>query len=121
MLAGVVATAAPGQTVEERTTPERTQTIEVPTQTVTQPATTTTLPAQTVTATKTTTVQTSPGATINVTPTTTVADSSDDDGDGLPWWAWALIGAGVVALGFALSRAGGRGDDPPPPPPDPVP
>jgi hypothetical protein len=88
----------------------KTQTSTAPAKTKTE---TKTAPAKTHTATKSVT---GPGASISVQQSTSVnalavngtPTTTDSSGGGLAWWAWVLIGAGVVTVLIAIFAAGRR-------------
>lgn len=78
-----------------------------------------TQPAQSRTVTATTTVST-PGQTTGITGNNTtvavqpISANTSDSGGGIPWWAWVLIGLGVVGVAIAIfqlgrGRRGGNG------------
>lgn len=94
------------------------QTATAETKTATETKTIT-QPAQSRTVTATTTVST-PGQTTGITGNNTtvavqpISANTSDSGGGIPWWAWVLIGLGVVGVAIAIfqlgrGRRGGNG------------
>lgn len=124
LIAGAAVGVLAGGTVWADTTSTDSTTTETTTAT-----TTTTRPALTTTVTSTQTAPAAPGTTNNTTNKTThnnttsvtvapaTSTTASGSGSGLAWWAWALIGAGAVALlagVFSLGRRGGRQGPTPP-------